>query len=106
MNVFIANFTNYDINKASIRRSVKSHLAKRKAHRIIRISVIFVSASKIHKLNQEYRNKNYIPDILTFMDPLNEILICPKQATKNGHSIKYLIEHGVDHLMGNHHGKV
>lgn len=105
MKIFFANFTDADISEKHIKGVISKHLAKYKTHRILKVSVIFLSAKRMQQLNQEYRNKNYIPDILTFPDPLYEILICPTQAKKNDHSIDFLVEHGLDHLVGKHHGK-
>lgn len=104
MKIFVANFTDIKILQSHIKTVVREHLASRSLHRIIRVSVIFLSAEKMKALNENYRAKNYTPDVLTFPDPLNEILICPQAAKEKGHSIDFLIKHGLDHLLGNHHG--
>ena len=104
MNVFVANFTDADIDEKHIKRLITKHLAKQKTHRILKISVVFLAPARMQKLNNHYRKKDYIPDILTFPEPLYEIMICPEQAKKNGHSIDFLIEHGLNHLVGKHHG--
>jgi probable rRNA maturation factor len=78
------------------------------------LSVTFVGTKRARKLNQTYRQKTYVPNILSF--PLTktagEMFICPdvakREATKyeltlDGY-IAYLFIHGCLHLKGHDHG--
>ncbi|WP_374962852.1 rRNA maturation RNase YbeY [Mycoplasma sp. CSL10166] len=87
------------------------------------LDVTFVSKPKIRKLNKEYRNKDYVTDILSFdfgnlefyekmpFIHLGELIISwdkmKKQAKEFNHSIKreycYLFTHGLVHLYGYDH---
>ncbi len=71
------------------------------------VSLAFVSPGVIKKINNRYRHKNKVTDVLSFAG-LNELLICysrsVKQAGQRGHSIKHelsiLFVHGLLHLLG------
>jgi len=75
--------------------------------------VFFVSEKKIRELNRRYRRKDEPTDVLSFpldMDQgpdqvirLGDIVICKQQAEKKGHSLPFLIKHGMLHLLGVHH---
>ncbi|MEA4162463.1 cytidine deaminase [Mycoplasma sp. 4404] len=87
------------------------------------VDVSLVSPQKIKRLNKEYRNKDYVTDILSFgfddssmydelpFIHLGELVICwnkvVRQAKYFGHSIKrefcYLFTHGLVHLAGYDH---
>jgi probable rRNA maturation factor len=78
------------------------------------LSLTFIGPARAQKLNQDYRKKDYIPNVLSF--PLDaktgEIFICPAvaktQATDFNLSvdeyIAYLFIHGCVHLKGHDHG--
>lgn len=89
-------------------------IVKRKKISNISFSLILVSNDKAKKLNKKFRNKDKIPDILSF--PFNEkdnnvtilgdIFITPeelkkKYTIKNGYS--KLLVHGLLHLLGYDH---
>ena len=76
--------------------------------------VSFVDEAEIKKLNFKYRKINRPTDVLSFplesMEPgpdkiirLGDIVICKKQAKEKGHSVSFLIKHGMLHLLGKHH---
>ncbi len=78
------------------------------------LSLQFVGPTRAQKLNTEYRQKTYTPNVLSF--PLTvdtgEIFICPQVAVKeaakynlstNGY-VAYLFIHGLLHLKGLDHG--
>lgn len=87
------------------------------------ISIAFVNDCEIKKLNKQYRGKNKVTDVLSFIYqipdtkyeiPLNgEIIICYPQAVRqakgDSHSvkeeIKLLLVHGLLHLCGYDHEK-
>ena len=78
------------------------------------LSLVFIGDTRARSLNQTYRKKNYIPDVLSF--PLSkqegEIFINPRQAKRNApaHSLStrsmigFLFIHGLLHLKGMQHG--
>lgn len=79
------------------------------------LSLVFVGDKKIQSLNNQYRNKTYIPNILSFpIDKTSgEIFINIKVAKKEARDfemshknyIKFLFIHGCLHLNGFLHGK-
>lgn len=79
-----------------------------------RLSLVFVGATRAKQLNQSYRKKEYVPNVLSFpLDSENgEIFIAPvvakKQAPRYNLSEKgyigYLFIHALLHLKGHKHG--
>lgn len=85
------------------------------------LSLTFVNNEEIHKLNKEYRQKDYATDVLSFPFenefnlPINNILgdiiislqKAESQAQEYGHSFNrelgFLIVHGILHLNGYDH---
>jgi probable rRNA maturation factor len=77
------------------------------------LSLSFVGPKKAQALNQTYRKKDYIPNVLSFPleSKVGEIVICPAVAkteakkfnlTPDGY-IAYLFIHGLVHLKGHDH---
>ena len=78
------------------------------------LSLTFVGEARAQKLNIAYRQKDYIPNVLSF--PLDaktgEIFICPQVAKKQAKDfnlsvdgyIAFLFIHGCVHLKGHDHG--
>ncbi len=107
--VEINNRTDYDLDL----KNLKS-LAERAATEKAKLSVAFLEAPEIKKLNERYRDSKGPTDVLSFEgedDFLGEVLISPevveKQADKHGLSFKKEIErvlvHGILHLIGYEH---
>ncbi|HWQ77639.1 MAG TPA: rRNA maturation RNase YbeY [Anaerovoracaceae bacterium] len=93
----------------------------------VEISVTFVSTEEIHELNNVYRGKDCVTDVLSFpqyesteeLDNiegilcLGDVVICPEQALiqadEFGHSgereLVYLFVHSVFHLLGYDHAE-
>jgi probable rRNA maturation factor len=79
------------------------------------LTLVFLSAQEMKKINYQFRKKNKPTDILSFesSDPnsLGELLLCmdvlKKQAKENNHSLQseitYMIIHGILHLLGYDH---
>lgn len=77
------------------------------------LSLVFIGSKKAALLNQQYRQKTYSPNVLSF--PLDErtgeIFICPQvaasQAAKYDLSsagyVAFLFIHGLLHLKGHDH---
>jgi rRNA maturation RNase YbeY len=78
------------------------------------LSLAFVGETRAQKLNVAYRNKTYVPNVLSFPLAKNagEIYITPKVAAREAKKfnmtprgyIGYLFIHGLLHLKGYPHG--
>jgi probable rRNA maturation factor len=78
------------------------------------LSLSFVGEARAQAFNMQYRNKDYIPNVLSFpLDDKNgEIIICPQVAKREAKKfnltvegyIAYLFIHGCVHLKGHDHG--
>lgn len=78
------------------------------------LSLVFVGPTRAQTLNQTYRQKDYIPNVLSFpVDHLlGEIFICPAVAKKEAPDynlsyegyVGFLLIHGCLHLKGYDHG--
>ncbi|MDD5084142.1 MAG: rRNA maturation RNase YbeY [Candidatus Moranbacteria bacterium] len=94
----------------------------------ISVSVVFVSAEEIQKLNKEYRRKNKVTDVLSFPEYpsrkellaetaesifLGDLIICydyivqaaVEDAVCLEQEMAYIVSHGVLHLLGFRHSK-
>lgn len=79
------------------------------------LTVVFLSANEMKKINRQFRKKNSATDILSFVsgDPksLGELLLCldvlKKQSKRQKHPLKnevtYMLIHGILHLLGYDH---
>jgi len=75
--------------------------------------VSFVDEKTIRSLNRRWRKIDKATDVLSFpldreVGPdkvmrLGDIVICKAQAKKKGHSVPFLINHAMLHLLGKHH---
>lgn len=78
------------------------------------ISLVFVGATRARTLNKQLRNKDYIPNVLSYEvgAKSGEIIICPSEAQKQAPAYNlpptafylYLFIHGILHLKGWAHG--
>lgn len=78
------------------------------------LSLVFIGATRAQSLNQQYRNKSYTPNVLSFPldEAAGEIFICPVVAAKEAAKfdlsprgyIGFLLIHGLLHLKGYAHG--
>lgn len=79
------------------------------------LELVFVGATRAQKLNKDFRNKDYTPNVLSFpLDDLSgQVFICPRIAEKEYklHNFKhvkgyilYLFIHACLHLKGFEHG--
>ena len=79
------------------------------------ITIVFLTAPEMKRVNSSFRKKNKPTDILSFAsdDPasIGELLLCPdvlkKQAAVQQHTfsdeMKYMLIHGILHLLGYDH---
>lgn len=85
------------------------------------ICLSFCKEEEIQNLNRDFRNKDKVTDVLSFnfqdisgldeVQPLGDIIICPKRAQEQawelGYSLRreliFLFAHGVFHLLGYDH---
>jgi len=79
------------------------------------LSLTFIGTKRAQTLNQQYRKKDYVPNVLSFpLDPsTGEVYICPAIAypeakdyflTREGY-IAFLFIHGLLHLKGLDHSE-
>lgn len=78
------------------------------------VSLVFAAPMQMRRLNREYRNKSYTPNVLAFRlaKDEGEIFICPTVAAREARAegiafsarITYLFIHGLLHLKGYAHG--
>lgn len=74
------------------------------------ISLVFAGETRARSLNMKLRNKDYIPNVLSYEvgNKSGEIIICPSIAKKQApaydlsytHMIGFLFIHGLLHLKG------
>jgi len=78
------------------------------------LTLAFVGTKRAQRLNTIYRQKSYVPNVLSFplSDSQGEIYLCPEIAypeaknfnlSQNGY-IAFLFIHGLLHLKGHDHG--
>ena len=77
------------------------------------ISLAFVGSARAKALNKKLRNKDYVPNVLSYAlgKKSGEIIICPNEAQKQAHDLKLsthdflllLFIHGLLHLKGWRH---
>lgn len=78
------------------------------------LSLVFIGAVKAQRLNQEHRQKTYVPNVLSFplTDDTGEVFITPAVAKKEAKKfsmsvtgyIGFLFIHALLHLKGLDHG--
>ena len=98
------------LSKELIKRQVVS-----KNFKNIELTLVFLDPRPAKKINQEFRQKDYATDVLSFesmtSDSLGELILCPevlvRQAKEHGLTFKmelgYMVLHGVLHLLGYDH---
>jgi probable rRNA maturation factor len=78
------------------------------------LSLVYIGETRAQSLNIEHRNKDYIPNILSFPldESAGEIFICPSVARREAKNFNlsyrnyliFLLIHGLLHLKGHDHG--
>ena len=108
----INNLTGLIIDGNFLKAVAKKVLKERNKEKID-LSIVFVGQERMKKLNQKYRRKNKLTDVLAFGEGLNEIVICPQEVKKNAKRFNSVFKkelarvliHGILHLLGYNHEK-
>ncbi len=108
----INNLTGLIIDGNFLKAVAKKVLKERNKEKID-LSIVFVGQERMKKLNQKYRRKNKLTDVLAFGEGLNEIVICPQEVKKNAKrfdsvfkkELARVLIHGILHLLGYNHEK-
>lgn len=105
----VSNTTKQPIPKIAFAAIKDDILGKR-----YELSLTFIGAKRAQTLNQNHRQKDYIPNVLSFplSDTVGDIFICPQVAQKEAKNfeltpqgyIAFLFIHGCLHLKGHDHG--
>jgi rRNA maturation RNase YbeY len=110
-NLYIQNFTKSNLPTG---RLLFANIAKDILGKKYSLDLIFVGDSRAKKLNQKFRNKNYIPNVLSFpldktsgqifINPNKVKTECKKFEMNSKKYLLYLFIHGCLHLKGYDHG--
>lgn len=114
--VLLKHPSNWGLNEPFVEKLAKKALSDRGYKNNIELSLVFVGKNKAKKLNIEFRNKNYIPQVLGFplskeedidgMIRLGDIVICTQKLKyevkfqkSNLEKILYQwLDHGIENL--------
>jgi len=118
--ISINNLTKSSIDNDLVERVIKKVLKGEKVEGSV--SIAFVGERRIRHLNDKYRGKNRVTDVLSFSgaeaefkdffkQDIGEIIICLKQVRKNAEQDKvsfkkeliHILIHGCLHLLGYDH---
>lgn len=120
ISVLISSESRYKVNRKRIRQSIEK-LLKDAGLDETEVSIVVVGTRKIRKLNRVFRKVDEETDVLSFpleepRDPeevlrLGDIVICypiarseaQKEEKLVDEKINELAEHGLKHLLGEHH---
>lgn len=120
MDVFVANEQEIPVDHDRISALAAHTLASEDVDDSAELSVLFVAADHMRRLNSHFAGENYATDVLAFpmMEDdddgpaiLGDVVVCPAVAEENaakiGHSLSeelaVLVVHGTLHLMGYDH---
>lgn len=120
ISVLIYSEPRYKVSRKVLREKTSDFLAQANLDDV-EVSLSIVGTRKIKSLNKDYRHKDSITDVLSFpqespRDPdgilrLGDVVICYPVAVDEARvenkmvdeKIWELIEHGLRHLLGEHH---
>jgi probable rRNA maturation factor len=119
MDVFVANEQEIPVNEARSAALVRHTLSSEDLDENAELSVLFVTADHIRRLNKRFAGNDYATDVLAFpmMDEtddsflLGDVVVCPSIAEENAHKLGHgvgkeidaLLVHGTLHLLGYDH---
>jgi probable rRNA maturation factor len=119
VDVFAANEQKLEIDEPRLAALARHTLTSEEADDDIELSVLFVDADNIRRLNAKFLGADYATDVLAFpmMEDeeewvmLGDVYVCPEVARENaarlGHSLdrelEMLVVHGILHLLGYDH---
>ena len=116
MNIQIKKDPRYPIDVKKVRQLAKDILSQNNIDDKATLSINFVGKRKEKKLNEDYRDKDYIPGVLSFpmheQTPdgslqLGDVMICFPEARKEARKRERLVieiveewlDHGIDNLV-------
>ena len=119
MEVFVADEQDLPVDHRRVSELAQHTLAEENVDASAELSVLFVTAGHIRRLNSHFAENDYATDVLAFpmMEDeessllLGDVVVCPAVAERNaqraGHSladeIAVLVVHGTLHLLGYDH---
>lgn len=120
MDVFLANEQALGFDEVTLSSLARHALTAEDVDEGAELSLLFVEADHIRKLNNRFAGNDYATDVLAFpmMEDddegsllLGDVVICPEIAEKNaaelGHDLQQelaaLVVHGTLHLLGYDH---
>jgi probable rRNA maturation factor len=121
VDVFVANEQEIPVDHDRLSALAAHALASEDVDDSAELSVLFVSADHMRRLNSHFAGENYATDVLAFpmMEDdddegpaiLGDVVVCPSVAQENaakiGHALDeelaVLVVHGTLHLMGYDH---
>ena len=120
MDVFLANEQSLGFDEVTLSSLARHALTAEDVDEGAELSLLFVEADHIRKLNNRFAGNDYPTDVLAFpmMEDdddgsllLGDVVICPEVAQKNaaelGHGLQdelaALVVHGTLHLLGYDH---
>ncbi len=123
--IIIKNFTRFKLDNSLFKKTIQYLFSQEKRKGVATLSLLFVGARRMRKLNKNYRKKDKVTDVLTFdlrkglkfpgisasQKDEGEIVICLTEVRAEARKlhlpfkqiiIKVLI-HGLLHLLGYTH---
>ena len=122
ISVLITSESRYKIERPKIRQAA-TRLLEKKGLDDVEVGIVVVGSRKIKQLNKDFRKLDEVTDVLAFPleEPrgpdeilrLGEVVVCYPLAREQarlenklvGEKIEELVEHGLRHLLGEHHNK-
>jgi probable rRNA maturation factor len=120
--IFVASEQDVPVDTGRVVDLARHALASENVDDEAELSVLFVTADHIRRLNQRFADNDYATDVLAFPMTededegdgpymLGDVVICPEVARANahrlGHSLQHeidtLLVHGILHLLGYDH---
>jgi probable rRNA maturation factor len=131
VNVQIRSDSRYPLDRKRVRALVERFLAAQRVTSQVVVSILVIGKRQMQQINRTYHGEDVATDVLSFpyLDPLSskdegkfvianveetplgDIAVCypvaVKEAARKGllvdDEIDFLIEHGLNHLLGKHH---